>query len=202
MIDLFGSTRTVVKSTYALLTPDGFVNSSLPGWKDCRVVVNISPVMGARFAQLIITLGAAGSGAGNTGKLEYFVYVFSGKTHGKAGAQGFDLDQGSYVFLPPGTDFSFAGAEGTELLIFQKPFEPSADPAPLPVIIGHAKDVPGNAFMGNDKARLQVLLPDEPRFDMAVNIFIYQPGATLPFVETHVMEHGMLMVEGQGIYRI
>ncbi len=39
-------------------------------------------------------------------------------------------------------------------------------------------------------------------FDLAVNIFTYQPGATLPFVETHVMEHGLLMLRGKGIYRL
>ena len=37
---------------------------------------------------------------------------------------------------------------------------------------------------------------------MAVNIFTYQPGATLPLVETHIMEHGLLMLKGQGIYRL
>ena len=30
----------------------------------------------------------------------------------------------------------------------------------------------------------------------------YQPGATLPFVETHVMEHGLVMLSGQGVYRL
>ena len=33
MSDLFGHTRTVIKSRYALITPDGFVPSNLPGWK-------------------------------------------------------------------------------------------------------------------------------------------------------------------------
>ncbi len=37
---------------------------------------------------------------------------------------------------------------------------------------------------------------------MAVNIFTYDPGATLPFVETHVMEHGMLFLSGSGVYRL
>jgi (S)-ureidoglycine aminohydrolase len=37
---------------------------------------------------------------------------------------------------------------------------------------------------------------------MAVNIFTYDPGATLPFVETHIMEHGLLMLSGCGIYRL
>jgi (S)-ureidoglycine aminohydrolase len=39
-------------------------------------------------------------------------------------------------------------------------------------------------------------------FDMAVNTMEYLPGATLPFVETHVMEHGLLMLAGGGIYRL
>ena len=30
----------------------------------------------------------------------------------------------------------------------------------------------------------------------------YQPGASLPAVESHVMEHGLLMLEGGGIYRL
>ena len=37
---------------------------------------------------------------------------------------------------------------------------------------------------------------------MAVNIFTYDPGAALPFVETHVMEHGLLMLAGAGVYRL
>ena len=57
--------------------------------------------------------------------------------------------------------------------------------------------------MDDPDAMLQTLLPaDDPAFDMAVNIFTYQPGATLPFVETHIMEHGLLMLKGQGVYRL
>jgi (S)-ureidoglycine aminohydrolase len=49
---------------------------------------------------------------------------------------------------------------------------------------------------------LQTLLPDEPAFDLAVNIFTYRPGGTLPQVEIHVMEHAMLMLQGSGVYRL
>ena len=51
-------------------------------------------------------------------------------------------------------------------------------------------------------AILKVLLPRDPRFDLAVNVFTFRPGATLPLVEVHVMEHGLLMLEGQGVYRL
>ena len=35
---------------------------------------------------------------------------------------------------------------------------------------------------------------------MAVNIFTYLPGATLPQVEIHVMEHGLYVLEGKAMY--
>ena len=204
MPDLFGFTRTIVKSRYALITPDGFVSSNLPGWRNVVAVVNISPVMnGPRFTQLQITLEQNGSGAGNSGATENFIYVLDGRCSAKLGGEKFNLTAGCYVYLPTETDFYFGGTvKGTRLLIFQKQLQPLTGANKISVIVGHEKDVPGNPFLGNKDARLQVLLPDQPAFDMAVNIFTYQPGATLPFVETHIMEHGLLMLRGQGIYRL
>jgi (S)-ureidoglycine aminohydrolase len=204
MPDLFGFTRTVVKSRYALITPDGFVPSNLPGWRNVVAAVNISPVMnGPRFAQLQITLGQNGSGAGNTGTIENFIYVLDGKCSAKLVGKKFNLIAGSYVYLPTGTDFQFVGAaKGTRLLIFQKQFQPLTTAKKTGLIVGQERNVKGQPFLGNKDARLQVLLPDQPAFDMAVNIFTYQPGATLPFVETHIMEHGLLMLRGQGVYRL
>ncbi|MEZ4610865.1 MAG: hypothetical protein R2838_11600 [Caldilineaceae bacterium] len=37
---------------------------------------------------------------------------------------------------------------------------------------------------------------------MAVNLFTFAPGAALPMVEVHVMEHGLLLLQGHGIYRL
>jgi (S)-ureidoglycine aminohydrolase len=203
MNELFGFTRTVVKSRYALLTPDSFVASNLPGWNNCVAVVNISPAMGARFSQLQITFGKGGSGQGNTGELQNFIFVLKGKCAAKIDGRKFNLVTGGFVFIPPETDFYFGGGDaGTRLLLFQKKLLPLAGAKRLPVITGHENEIPGQPFLGNNDARLQVLLPDKPEFDMAVNIFTYQPGATLPFVEAHIMEHGLLMLQGQGIYRL
>ena len=59
-----------------------------------------------------------------------------------------------------------------------------------------------HACAADPAANLQVLLPDEPAFDMAVNVFAYQPGGHLPFVEIHIMEHGLVMLSGEGVYRL
>jgi (S)-ureidoglycine aminohydrolase len=203
MNELFGFTRTVVKSRYALLTPDSFVASNLPGWKNATVIINISGVMGARFAQYQITLGQNSRGNGNTGAFEHFVYVVAGKCSGNIGGKKINLSTGGYVFVPPSTDFHYSGASGkAQLLIFEKKYEPVSGAKAPGILIGHEKNVSGQPFLGNKDARLQKLLPDEYGFDLAVNIFTYQPGATLPFVEAHVMEHGLLVLKGQGIYRL
>jgi (S)-ureidoglycine aminohydrolase len=70
------------------------------------------------------------------------------------------------------------------------------------VCFGNAAEVEGLPFLGDPDARLKTLLPDGPAFDMAVNLFTYQPGARLPFVETHIMEHGLIMLTGEGVYRL
>ncbi len=197
-----GFTRTVVESSYALLTPDGFVPSRVPGWENATIIIHISPGMGARFSQWLVTFGKNGTGQGKTGMLEYFVYVLEGGCAATIGGKKSSLTRGSYVFIPPGTNFHFAGAEGNRLMIFQKKFEPLIGAKVPKAIVGHERDISGQPFLGNKDARLQVLLPDDLAFDMAVNIFTYQPGATLPFVETHIMEHGLLMLKGQGIYRL
>ncbi|MDB6026264.1 MAG: Cupin 2 conserved barrel domain protein [Verrucomicrobiales bacterium] len=203
MNELFGSTRDVVKERYALRTPSGFVPSYLPGWSNCVVIIQISQAMGANFCQFLITLEANGEGRGKSADTEYLVYVMEGKCAVKLGAKKHAVTAGSFVFIPPKTDFLFNGAaKGTQLLIFQKRFEPLAGVKVPPPIVGHEKDIAANPFLGNDDARLQVLLPNEPAFDMAVNIFTYQSGATLPFVETHIMEHGLVMTKGQGVYRL
>src|SRR5207302_8189317 len=69
-------------------------------------------------------------------------------------------------------------------------------------LMGHESDVPSSPFMDDPDAQLKVLLPDTPAYDMAVNIFTYRPGAMLPQVECHVMEHGLVMLQGMGVYRL
>src|SRR6201999_2663664 len=97
------------------------------------------------------------------------------------------------------------------LLIFRKVYEPlqlrgenggnTIADAPG-FFVGQEQDIAATPFLGDPHARLKILIPDTPTADMAVNIFTYDPGATLPFVETHVMEHGMLFLSGGGVYRL
>ena len=88
------------------------------------------------------------------------------------------------------------------LNVFEKRYVPLAGIAPPALRFGQEQAVEGVPFLGDPDAVLKTFLPTEPAFDLAVNLFAFRPGAALPMVEVHVMEHGLLMVEGQGVYRL
>jgi len=203
MPELFGSCRDRVSSRYALFTPTSHVPSYLPGWIKSRSVIQICPALGAMLTQTLITMELGGKGVGHTEYDSLFGYVISGKIAVKADKKKASLKAGSYVYLPPNSEYDFQSkTAGSQILLFQKAFEPLAPFSTPEIIIGHRDQIRAEPFLGHKDACLQVLIPERPEFDMAVNIFTYQPGATLPFVEIHLMEHGLLMLSGQGIYRL
>jgi len=73
--------------------------------------------------------------------------------------------------------------------------------APL-IAVGNENDIKPMALMGDETLRVRTMMPDGASYDFAVNTMTYDPGAALSMVEIHVMEHGLLMLEGGGIYRL
>jgi (S)-ureidoglycine aminohydrolase len=202
MSQLFGNTRTVVAVRHALISPDGHVPSAFPGWVNATAYVMLSPAMGADLTQILAVFETDGSANFAADGHEHAIYVESGSCDVELPDRLFSLSASGFMFVPSETPFFMRCATPTRITIFRKIFEPHPDLEAPPVIHGHASDVPGEPFLGNPRALLQTLLPIDPRYDLAMNIFTYEPGATLPFVETHIMEHGLLMLQGNGIYRL
>lgn len=202
-MNVFGETRTRIRNRHALIAPDGLVPSSLPGISGAVTNVILSPAMGAGLTQLLITFEEDGHAEFAAGEIESCAYVMTGGCVAEIDGHQEPLRPGGYVFAPAGSRLELARpARGTRVTIFQKIFvELDGAPAPDPVF-GDAAKVEGQPFLGDPDARLKTLLPDTPAYDMAVNLFTYQPGARLPFVETHIMEHGLVMLEGEGVYRL
>lgn len=199
MIRKLGLTRNVIRPDYALITPDGHVPSVLPGWTGCTAYVLISAAMGAAFSQYLIALNRESKASGNTEGEQWFFYVVTGR----ANVNGTTLTPGGFAYMPPGTEYKVRGlARDTGLLIFRKAYEYLEGQAPPESFTGNEHGITETPFLGDERARLKILIPDTLQADMAVNIFTYDAGATLPFVETHVMEHGMLFLSGSGVYRL
>jgi (S)-ureidoglycine aminohydrolase len=203
MPELFGHTRARVATRHALLTPNNHVNSSVPGITGATTIVLINPALGAKFSQLLVTFQAGGAAEQPESELQTFGYLMSGAATVTVGSKKEKCGAGHYFYVPVGQPWSLTAPKaGTQLTLFQKKYVAlEGVPTPWP-IIADAAGVKGTPFLGDPAANLQVLLPDEPAFDMAVNVFAYQPGGHLPFVEVHVMEHGLIMLGGQGVYRL
>lgn len=198
-----GHSRAVVERNYALISPDSHVTPPLAGWKNTKATIHISPAMGAQFTQYTALLDAdAVSDLPGTG-IERFFYVAAGQLTLSADEE-YKLSTGDYAFIPSDSNHEIRTAASSEakLIVFEKQYQPRNGVAFPPMIVGRSAEVLGEPYQGDDAARLQTLLPVTPQFDLAVNIFTYQPGARLPQVEVHVMEHGLCMLSGEGIYRL
>lgn len=201
---LFGQTRTKVAARHALIAPDGLVPSDFPGWKGVVTNVILSPAMGANLSQLLLTFTGedlAGKASFPADEHEHALYVEKGSVQINYGEKTVTLTTGGFLFAPCETDLRITSEGSARITVFRKVYQQGGQDLP-PSLFGNADDVVGEPFLGNEKALLKTLLPIDPRYDLAMNIFTYQPGATLPFVETHIMEHGLLMLSGQGIYRL
>lgn len=199
MMQQFGHTRTAVHHNHAFIAPDGHVQAPLPGWTNTQGTILISPHMGAGFTMVLADMEANATAAPAFAETQRFAYVLDGSLT----LNGRTLTTGWYTHIPPEADYTLTAETTSKLLLFEKPYIPLIDvDPPADILIANAADQPSNAFMGDEDAQLRPLLPDTPAFDMAVNLFTFQPGTPLPFVETHIFEHGMMMLEGGGVYRL
>ena len=202
-MEISALTRSVVKNSHALICPDGYINSKVPGWTNCTVNVIINEEMGANLCQTKITMNKDGKLEGQTKSSQLFFYIIKGEVQALAGKEKKTLKTGHFLYLPIGQKYEFTlPEEGTEILTFHKVYEALEGYEVPPIIFGDAANVPGPSYLGDESLKLQVLLPDNFSFDMAVNIFTYETGGHLPMVETHIMEHGLLYLSGQGVYRL
>jgi (S)-ureidoglycine aminohydrolase len=202
-MEISALTRSVVKRNHALIAPDGYINSRVPGWDNCKVNVIINEAMGANLCQTLITAGKDARLEGRTEAAQIFFYVIKGSLKATIAGDTRQLTTGRFMYVPVLREYLLENIEeGTEILTFHKIYEYLEGYQVPPVIFGNQASVPGLAYLGDPALTLQVLLPEELSFDMAVNIFTYQSGGHLPMVETHIMEHGLLYLQGQGVYRL
>lgn len=191
-----GNTRSVDRHDHLLQTPDTFIRAPLPGMCKATAIVHVAPARGAAFTQYSVEFEAGGQLGPAAG--QRFVYVLEGEID----ANGQRLTTGDYAYFPSGATASVTSRAPARAAVIEKPYRPLAGTPPPAFFTGREGLVEGKPFLGDDGLLVRTLLPDNPTFDCAVNTMTFQPGATLPIVEIHVMEHGLLMLEGGGIYRL
>ena len=197
-----GLTRSSRKLDHLLQTPSTFIRTPLPGASGVDFVVHVAPQLGARFTQM--TAEFAAEGALGPAPAQRFLYVLEGELKLTADGREHVLAPGGFAFLPEGATHTARATVPSRAAVIEKPYEPFADSAAQApqILVGNETAISPVPLMGDEALRVCSLMPDSPAYDFAVNTMTYDPGAALGMVEIHVMEHGLLMLEGGGIYRL
>jgi (S)-ureidoglycine aminohydrolase len=163
-------------------------------------VVHAGPALGAGFTQYTAEFESGGE-LGETAA-QRFVYVIEGKLEVETNGKRSQLDARGFAYLPQGQWHRVRAAAACRAAVIEKSYTPLASVAPPAALISSEDAVSSQALNGDADLQVKCLLPDSASYDFAVNTMSYQPGAALSMVEIHIMEHGLLMLEGGGIYRL
>jgi len=183
-----------------LLTPDAFVRTTLPGMKNASAIVHVGPALGAAFTEYTVEFEPQGELG--PAVAQRFLYVLEGAISLEADGKRHELGARGYAYLCEGFAHRAVARQKSRVVVIEKPYLTVENLAAPRLLVSSEDAIASHALDGDADLQMKGLLPDEPQFDFAVNTMVYQPGAALSMVEMHVMEHGLLMLEGGGIYRL
>jgi (S)-ureidoglycine aminohydrolase len=195
-----GQTRSSQQPNHLLLTPDTFVRTTLPGMKTCSAILHVSPALGAKFTQYTAEFDVGGE-LGST-PAQRFVFVIEGRLKLEVDGKSSELTTRGYAYLPQGLHHRVTATTGSRVAVIEKHYHALDSLNPPRAIVSNEDAISSHPLGDDPGLQVKCLLPDEISFDFAVNTMVYQPGAALSMVEMHVMEHGLIMLEGGGIYRL
>ena len=207
MLHFLGESRSSLKSDHLLQTPDTFIRTPLPGATGVEFIVHAAPRLGAAFCWMTAEFKEGGILPPALPGIQRFVYVLEGELAlAEAGeGQSESLSVGRFAFMPAGIARQLCARTASRAVVIEKRYEAmsgTSQDAAQSVIVGDEASIGAEPLGGDDALRVRRLMPDGPGWDFAVNTMTYDPGAALAMVEIHVMEHGLLMLEGGGIYRL
>ena len=184
------------------------VTSWLPFWDDTRLWVIARPLSGfaETFSQYVMEVApGGGSDRPETDpEAESVIFVMDGVLRLAIEGQPHELEQGGYAYLPPGCAWT-ARSTGTGLAQFhwlRKAYQQlDGIDVPEPFVTNERDVVPLEMPDTNGRwTTTRFVEMSDMRHDMHVNIVTLAPGASIPFPETHVMEHGLYILQGKGLY--
>ena len=205
--------RAMFTDAYAVIpkgTMRDIVTSFLPFWENTRAWVLSRPLSGfaETFSQYIMEVSpGGGSDRPETDPgAEGVLFVVEGSCDLSVAGETHSLHPGGYAYLPPGALWTLRNSSDAPVRFhwIRKLYE-ALDGLDLPdVLITNEQDVAPTPMPGTDGkwATTRFVDPADMRHDMHVTIVTFEPGAVIPFAETHVMEHGLYVLEGKAVYRL
>jgi (S)-ureidoglycine aminohydrolase len=205
--------RAVFTQAYAVIPRREFsdiVTSYLPFWEKTRLWVIARPLSGfaETFSQYIMEVQpGGGSDRPETDEgAEGVLFVVEGEVTVTLAGKAHRLTPGGYAFLPPASGWTLRndGAATARFHWIRKAYEAVEGLEAPQAVFANENDIAPAPMPDTDGgwATTRFVDPADLRHDMHVTIVTLKPGCVIPFPETHVMEHGLYVLEGKAVYRL
>ncbi|GAB2301224.1 hypothetical protein Dimus_035258 [Dionaea muscipula] len=201
LADLPGFTRSVYKRNHALIAPESHVFSPLLEWKNTLVAYLITPAMGSHFVMYLAKMQENSKSGLPPEGVERLIFVAEGTvTLTNGSGQSHELMVDSYAYLPPNFFHDIRSGASATLVVFERRYAYLGNHVTEQIVDTTSNqpllETPGEIF------ELRKLLPTSSAYDFNIHIMDFQPGEFLNVKEIHYNQHGLLLLEGQGIYRL
>lgn len=205
--------RAMFTEAYAVI-PKGsmrdIVTSALPFWDRTRLWVLSRPLSGfaETFSQYIMEVqpGGGSDRPETDGNAQGVLFVVEGTVQLTIGGNSHDLGPGGYAYIPAGASWTLRNnSDSTARFHWIRKAYVAVDGIAAPeVLITNETDIDPVVMPDTEGrwATTRFVDPADMRHDMHVTIVTFQPGGVIPFAETHVMEHGLYVLEGKAVYRL
>jgi (S)-ureidoglycine aminohydrolase len=205
--------RAVFKTAYCVIPSGCFtdiVTSQLPNWHKTRLWLIARPMTGfsETFSQYVMEVQPGGGSDvpdAETGA-QHVIFVTDGLLTLTIDGTGYDLDAGGYAYIPAGAKWTLLveGAHPARFHWIRKLYAPAPGIAAPQAFVTNDRLIPPIAMPDTGGAWATTLFvdPADLSHDMHVNIVTFQPGGVIPFEETHVMEHGLYVLQGKAVYKL
>ena len=205
--------RAVFSGTYAVIPRTvmrDIVTSFLPHWSQTRLWIVARPLTGfaETFSHYIMEV-APGGGSNRPEcdpQAEAVLFVTEGNVRLSIDGNIHDMTAGGYAYLGAGCDWrlSVKGNSQARFHWLRKSYEPVDSISPPESFVTNENNIVPVPMSGTEGrwTTTRFVDPNDLGHDMHVNIVTFEPGAAIPFCETHVMEHGIYVLEGKAVYRL
>lgn len=120
----------------------------------------------------------------------------------RAGGEEHPVRAGDYLYTPAGTGMEFCctGEEPMRAILYKQRYIPAEGVGEPQICFGNEADLEVFHLDDMENVEMKNFLPTDLAYDMNFHILSFAPGASHSFVETHIQEHGMYILEGEGVY--
>lgn len=186
------------------------VTSFLPHWEGMRMWVLARPLTGfaETFSQYVVELSEGGGcdRPEDDPTVQSAIFVTGGDMHITIEGTSYPMGPGSFAYIPAGAKWTVRnGTSGPAGFHWWRKRWQAVEGLDKPdAFVVREQDIAPSPMPDTDGAwaTTRFMDPTDLRHDMHITIVTFTPGGSIPFAETHVMEHGLFVIEGKAVYRL